>query len=275
MDVNRGAALSLLLAASASACSLAVTTNGLSGGQGSDGGSLAEAGDRAITAPSDADADAAAVADASDAGTESGAPTFLDSFTRDDGPIRNGWIEKGAGTFAIVGQRASVRSAAGYRDAVVYRPASEDLADVEVSVVVDATTFSGTYAQLHARVQRATVEQAGILDSYVLFVSAAPDEVILARTRGTTGPTTFADLALSAPLVAGERFRLRLRVTGASPVKVEGFVERVLAGGGGVVLGQATFLDADPMRLDAPGSVGFSADTGTGYFYDDFTRTAL
>lgn len=29
------------------------------------------------------------------------------------------------------------------------------------------------------------------------------------------------------------------------------------------------------MRLDTPGSVGFSADTGTGYFYDDFTRTPL
>lgn len=64
-------------------------------------------------------------------------------------------------------------------------------------------------------------------------------------------------------------------MTGTSPVKLEAFVERVLSGGDVTVLGQQTVLDSDAMRLDSAGSVGFSANTGTGYFYDDFTRMPL
>ena len=254
------------------ACSVVVGTNGLSGGTGQDGGggALDGAEDAAVadSAPSDTSVADSAVDDA-------GRAAFLDSFSRADGPIGNGWIEKDPGTLAIAGQRVSVRFAAGYHDAIVYRPATEDIADVEVSQVVDVTTFSGTYAQVHARVQSQTVAQRGVLDSYALYVSAAPDEVLISRTRGTDGALTLANVALSTPLAAGQRFRLRLRVTGSSPVKLEGFVERVLAGGAVTVIGQQTFIDSDTMRLDGAGSVGFSADTGTSYFYDDFTRTPL
>lgn len=163
-----------------------VDTNGLSGERGTPDGGSVDA-DSAIRDTSVGDAGAA----------DTGLLAFVDPFARPDGPIGNGWIEKSPGTFAIVNQRVSVRSASAYRDAIVYRPPGEDIGDVEVSQVVDVTTISGTYAQIHARVRSQTVAQKGMLDSYLLYVFADSNKVMLSRTRGVDGPLGLATIPLS------------------------------------------------------------------------------
>ena len=80
---------------------------------------------------------------------------FNDTFDRPDAAaIGNGWIEKNAQAFGLA-DNAAVKQpvGTGYRDNVVYRPASEDLLDVEASVEFRLTGAGTGYPQVYTRIQ--------------------------------------------------------------------------------------------------------------------------
>ena len=228
-----------------------------------------------------ADVDASKDADLrEDSGTDGGGldtgtrRAFSDSFDRADGPIGNGWIEKLPGRFTTVADRLSVNPIdATYRDSIVYRPASENLADVEVAVDVTVAAFtSKLFPQIHARVQTATVGQAKTLDSYVLYYDSSKTAALLGRASGPGGLSTLTTIALSSAPQPSEPFRLRLRVKGAAPVTIEAFVERVRDS---KVLGAQNYSDEASDRIDTAGSVGISDNQSSGYTFDNFSRTQL
>jgi len=199
---------------------------------------------------------------------------FSDSFDRADGPIGNGWTEKLPGRFTIVAERLSVNLIdATYRDSVVYRPESENLADVEVAVDITVAAFtSKLFPQIHARVQTATVGQPNTLDSYVLYYDSGRSAALLGRAHGTGSVFPLTTFVLSSAPQPSEPFRLRLRVKGAAPVTLEAFVERVRQG---TILGSQTYSDEGPDRIDTAGSVGISDNQSSGYTLDNFSRTQL
>lgn len=224
----------------------------------------------------DASKDAGSVREESgpdDGGRDTGTRrAFSDSFDRADGPIGNGWIEKLPGRFTTVAERLSVNLIdATYRDSLVYRPESENLADVEVAVDITVAAFtSKLFPQVHARVQTGTVGQNNTLDSYVLYYDSSKSAALLGRARGTGSVFPLATFALSSVPQPSEPFRLRLRVKGAAPVTLEAFVERVRDS---AVLGAQTYSDEAPDRIDTAGSVGISDNQSSGYTLDNFSRT--
>ncbi len=227
--------------------------------------------------PSDAKADAPSEA-AADAGPDARIG-FFDDFARADGPaIGNGWIAKKPSVFQLSKETAfwTGTNATVYRDNVVTRPPSEDLADVTVSAVVHLGVGFTTpgYPQIWARLQQATLAKADTLDGYVLYVFNAFDTAKFGRQNGSAFVTDFfPDLTISPPLSAGSTCRLTLEVSGTDPVNVTATVEE-LVNGKFVVRAKATVKDADPARITSAGTVGFGgAEDPTGsYAYDDFSR---
>lgn len=201
---------------------------------------------------------------------------LTDTFTRaDNAAIGNGWIEKNASAFSLQGGAAAkVASGYGYRDNLVYRPAGEDVADVEASVELRLTSSSPGYPQIHTRVQSSTAAFGDWLDSYVLYVAGSSSQAVLGRQRGNVFVATLATLNLSPALNTTDTYRLRLRTTGSSPVLLDAFVERQV-GGAWEVIGQASTADSNAQRLTTAGSVGFSGFLETTYRFDNFVRTNL
>jgi hypothetical protein len=214
--------------------------------------------------------------EAGDAGPE---PSLVDLFDRTDGPPKNGWIERTEGVMAIRNGKLKVETAPpSYRRSILYRPDTENVADVEVSVDVVVPSFKAMFPQIHARVQTSTISQPDVLDSYLLYLEEDTNKVHLARNRGPNPVTIRKTIFLSSPLMAQQAFRLRLRVTGKEPVKVEGFVDRIVDETTSIPLGQEAFEDNDSERIQSAGSVGLStfsySDAGAGYTYDNFIRIA-
>ena len=135
-------------------------------------------------------------------------------------------------------------------------------------------TDAGGYPQVHARVQSDTVAQSDKLDSYLLYVE---DEFVaqLSRERDSEILTDLQTLSLTQTLTVGPTYRLRMRVVGAHPVQVTGYVE-VKNAAGWSTIGFASTVDDDVTQLADAGSVGMSASNGdVSFAYDNFSRTNL
>lgn len=201
---------------------------------------------------------------------------LLDGFQRaDSATLGNGWIEKNAAAFGIAGNQVTKAAVAtGYRDNLVYRPNSEDVLDVEAALEVRFTSLPPGYPQVLVRVQSATAATADVLDGYMLYVEDSTNTVILGRQNGSAFVTTLATLNLTTSLNATDRFRLRLRAQGTSPVVLQGFVERQ-NGAVWETIGSAIATDTSASRIATAGSVGFSGYVESNYVLDNFTRTDL
>jgi hypothetical protein len=272
------------------ACSLAVDLDGLTGGPGApveDGGGKLDVSLDVPSAPldgpvGDAAIDSlppidAALLDAADASL-----AFVDDFARPDGTvIGNGWIQKYPPAFLL--QSASVvrqypSSSFDFVDNIVYRPPSESVLDVEVSIEVKLSLDPPGFPQLHARVQPSSVATSGQLDSYFIYIDNAMSQAYVARQHGgSSGFTNLATLTMSPPLTTTATYRLRLDVTGTNPVVLTGFVEQLVVGSW-QTLQSASYDDTDSTAITTAGTVGFSGgrpeSTGI-YSYDVFTRTPL
>lgn len=215
------------------------------------------------------------IALASSLAARSAIANIADGFDRaDNAALGNGWIEKQASVFAVQSNSLIKGQGYGYRDNVVYRPAVEDVSDVEASIELRLIDANPGYPQIHTRIQSATVAYDGWLDSYVVYVAGSGSQAVLGRQTGSNFVTTLATLAISPALNTTDNFRLRLRTTGTNPVQLAAFVER-FSGGAWQVIGQATASDASADRISTAGSVGFSGYIETSYRYDNFVRTNL
>lgn len=263
MSVGR-CALASAIAASLAACALFTDTSGFSNGSavatGADGG-----GDAATTSADAAD-DAAADAPSG--------PSFHDDFARGDGPdVGNGWTEKNPDAYSLVsGAVRKEVTSVEYRDNLVFRPESEDRADVEV-----AATFTlgeeSAYPQVFARAMRSTIAEANMYDAYIFFLSG-PAAATLARQRGAETEVVLATISLLGPVNADSRVRLTLRTTGTTPVTIEAFVDEVRSAATSR-LGEAKTTDATADRLDAAGATGFAASFKALPAIDDFAWRAV
>jgi len=136
---------------------------------------------------------------------------------------------------------------------------------------------SGSWQQIHVRVQPSTVDAIGRLDDYMMFPhGGGASSIDIARNRITSSAysivTTFQ---LSSPMVPNIAYRFTLSATGASPVVLSGSVER-LDGSAWTLLGSALTQDLDSSAVTTPGVVGFSAsnaDPTGAYTYDDYVAT--
>ena len=211
---------------------------------------------------------------------ESGGPVggfdFLDDFDRPDSPaLGNGWLEKNPGAFDLSGGVVrKLAVTAGYRDNVVYRPASEDILDVEASIEFGLLSASPGYPQLFTRVQQATAGVPYTLDGYILYVDDDLTEAVVGRQIGLNFLTSLAVMTISPALNTTDTYRMRLRTTGTSPVQVDSYIER-WNGGAWQTVAQASVQDTSAQRIVTPGSVGFGGYVESTYNYDNFTRTTL
>jgi hypothetical protein len=273
-----GIAGALLVASWLPACTLLTDLDGLSVGDAS--ANVDSATDDQRT-ESDGAAD---VADARDEDATTPDPlSFTDDFNRDDSStIGNAWVMKYAPAFQLLGQGAQrlfPDSNHDFVDNIVYRPTSESLSNVEVSVEVHFSGASIGYAQIHARVQPSTLGTSGQLDSYMLFTNASSTTAVIARQHGGSSAFTgIGNIMIAPALNATDTFRLRLRVTGASDVTVHGYVERRSGTNTWDVIGEASTLDTSVDKITTAGTVGFSGgrpESAGIYTYDNFTRTPL
>ena len=201
---------------------------------------------------------------------------FFDNFERaNNADLNNGWIEKNPEAFSIVNGTATKQPAGlGYRDNVAYRPASENLLDVEASMEIRLSDNAPGYPQLFTRLQSATVAQANILDGYILYINNNNSQAILGRQTGPNFVASLASINLNPALNTTDLFRLRLRSTGAFPVSLAAFVER-WNGSGWDVIGQASTIDSDGNAIQTAGAAGFGGYVEASYSYDNFTTTDL
>jgi len=222
--------------------------------------SAADAGAPMTLAPNEAGIDAASDAAAM-------LPTFSDDFSRPDGTLGNGWIEKTAGAFSLVGGAAQQNQGGIYRNLFISRPAAEDVLDVLAQVTV---TFPATGADpgLFARIQPGS----DVINHFVAY-SVYPDganNLYVSRDDGTM----FIDQGssvISPPLLVGQSYRLSLQVTGTDPVQLVGSIAHL----DGTVIATITANDGSTKRLTTPGSVGFGSSASVGGRWDDFKRVTL
>lgn len=207
-----------------------------------------------------------------------GVTDFHDDFARANSTaIGNGWIEKTPATFSILNNEV-VRIDSGaisYRDNLVYRPASDDLRDLEISIEFRVLSLPPRYPQIFVRARRATITAMDSYDGYLLYVNGSVnDQVVLGRQLGGVFVGTLAQIALSPALAAGQVYRLTLRAVGASPVSLTAKVE-LRSAGSYTVIGSTTFSDVAPERIETAGTYGFSGDELPRYVFDEFVRRAL
>ncbi|MDH3637398.1 MAG: IPT/TIG domain-containing protein [Gammaproteobacteria bacterium] len=151
---------------------------------------------------------------------------FYDNFNRPNSTIiGNGWTEKFNSTDSFAITDNEVIGPPGtllYFNKTVVRPDTEDVADVELSMEFTRRPVGarGGFPQIHARIDRATVFDTGFLGSYIFYV----EDFEFATARIAVQPIAedsfecmLADVPLFNPLVEGNRYRLRFRVTGGAP----------------------------------------------------------
>ncbi len=204
-----------------------------------------------------------------DAASEAAAmlPTFMDDFARPDGVLGNGWIQKTADAFSLVGGAAQQSHTGIYRNLFNSRPATEDALDVLAQVTV---TFPVAVADpcLFARIQPGS----DVLNHFVAY-SVYPDganNLYVSRDDGDV----FVDQGssvISPPLVVGDSYRLSLQVTGTNPVQLIGSISHL----DGTLIATITANDGSAKRLTTPGSVGFGSSASVPGRWDDFKRITL
>lgn len=202
---------------------------------------------------------------------------LFDNFDRPDSTtLGNGWIENTPSTFIISnGQVAKQSSSSGYLQNLVYRPGSEDVQDVAVSMELrQVRPTAAGYPQIYARIQSSTVGY-GWIDGYILYLRDSSTDFILGRQRGNSFVTALSTFTLTEPLTSVGVYRMSLQVTGSNPVQLLATVERQTTSGGWEIIGMASATDSSTQRLDNAGSVGFSGYIYGGYMYDNFLRNNL
>ena len=201
---------------------------------------------------------------------------FTDTFNRaNSATLGNGWIEKNATAFELQNNEAArVATGIDYRDNIVYRPAAEDVLDVEASVEIRFASTNFGYPALFVRGQSATIAAATSLDAYILYVNNSGNSIVLARQRGTNYDEPLSTFGLSSSFNATDRYRMRLRATGTNPVELAAFVER-WTGSAWQTLGQTTASDTAANRVTGAGSVGIGGYTELSPRFDNFSRTAV
>lgn len=203
---------------------------------------------------------------------------FVDDFARADGAaIGNAWIEKTPSTWSLdTGRVVRADSAVSYRDNLVYRPATEDTRDVEIAITGRFTTATTGSPQIFVRLQSAGAATANEYDGYLLYVSGPSNGVTvnLGRQRGSVFVVTLASTTLSPPLDTTTDFRLSVSAVGTNPVMLRAQIDR-LVGVTWTKVGEIVTTDADPLRIESAGSVGFSGDSVGTVTYDQFTRALL
>lgn len=223
--------------------------------------------------------DAAADTGPSDAPPDAAMSEFVDTFSRPDGAaIGNSWIEKNPEAFSLAGDEVTRvgTSLVSYRDNLVYRPAAENMLDVEVSVRVRITSLPPRFPQIFVRARTTTITAADSYDGYLLYVNGGTtaDQVVLGRQLGDVFVETLSQFTLSEPFTTTGRYRMVLRAEGTAPVVLAARVEK-LVGTTWTTIGSTTASDAAPERIAKPGTVGFGGDEFARYIYDDFRRAAL
>jgi hypothetical protein len=205
-----------------------------------------------------------------------GSVAFLDDFDRADDPaIGNGWVEKTPTVFALEGNQIVKNiSGPGYQDNLVFRPAAETLLDVEASVEFELTSTFASRPQLLARLQYATALDAGAYDGYKIWINGTDDQALVSRQNGGGSSSQLASITIAPPLAQGTRYRMRLRVEGANPVQLEGFIEQQV-GNSWTVIGSNTVSDGSALRHGAAGAVGFAANTDSLFVLDKFRYLPL
>jgi hypothetical protein len=202
---------------------------------------------------------------------------FTDNFNRaNSADVGNGWIEKSPSAFSLDGNEVAKIGAGGsdYRNNIVYRPASENLLDVEASVELRALSTAIGYPQVLVRAQTDTIATTNMLDAYLLYMAESNSTATLARQRGNAYDTPLVTFAVSPAINTTDRYRLRLRATGTNPVQLNAYVER-WTGSVWQIIGQAAFSDGSSSRISTAGSVGFGGYIETTYRYDNFARANL
>jgi hypothetical protein len=257
-------------------CTLLVSTSDLTGRAPPGADASTEAAQE--QARSDALADVN-VLDVRDGGVEGGV-YFFDDFQRADGAsIGNGWIEKNPAAFQLESGRVTKNVVTvGYRSNVVYRPANEQIRDVEAAIEFRLSTTSNLgYPQLWARAQTSTVGTVDMLDAYGLYFAGSTRDVRLVRNSGSNDATTFelGNVIASPPLNTTDTFRLRMRVTGTAPVHIDAYVE-VRASFAWSTIAQLSVNDTNQNAITNAGVVAFSGhDTETAFTYDNFYYQGL
>jgi hypothetical protein len=209
---------------------------------------------------------------------DAGEPSFLDTFTRPDGPsLGNGWVEKMPGVFAIKNAAAfQTRDAPPYGDSFVSRPMSEAMLDVEVSadflfpatLAPDAALDDGGDPNgppdpaLYARIQSES-SAPGTFTCYSFFV--LPDLVGITRELHQAGGQFLTSGPIAPAIAANTLVHVVFRVKGSNPVTLEGTISTP----NGTVLKAVATTDTDPSQIVAAGPVGFGADKG-GLAFDNF-----
>jgi hypothetical protein len=223
-------------------------------------GRSADVGD----APSDG---SATTGDVGDAGSG-----FLDTFDRpDSATLGNGWTAETAGVFSITGDQVTrVTSSSTYDQNLVYRPAAEADADLEVSIEFTFANLAGgpDWPQMFVRAQ------ASPLAGYFLWVEDDQTAALALQQPSASPSSTWVslgDMTLPA-FTTTDRYRLRLRATGAHPTQLDAWVE-IQDGAAWDIEQQVHTTDGSTDELTAAGLHGFGGHTGaTGgpYVYDNF-----
>lgn len=264
-----------LSGAGGSTASVASSVGSGTGGEGvGNGGATATSSTAASTSASGGGAGGTGAGGGSGGAPD---PLFVDDFERPDAAdLGNGWIEKQPDVHSIAGgEVVRVASSTSYRDNLCHRPPAEDVRDVEASIEVRFTAEPFGYPQLFVRAQPVSLATPDTYDGYLLYFDGAGlDTLVLGRQLGSDFVVTLTTITLPAPLNLIDRFRFTLRAQGTDPVQLTGRVEQ-LGGNGWMVIGEASVDDADPLRIVAPGSVGFAGAETNPFVYDQFQRTVL
>lgn len=211
----------------------------------------------------------------SESSTGSSVEMWADDFDRADSPtLGNGWIERTPGSFGLAQGRVVFEGEpVAYQDAVFYRPFDEALLDLELSIeFTHVGAFDFSTPQLHARIQEDSLgpkEQS--INAYIVYLSQ-PDEIQVSRIEGDVFALT-GSADIEPPLVAGQTYRLSLRVTGTDPVAIVGSVEG-LEGDMWTLIQTALLTDTGETRITEPGSFGASGSNSVTFEYDNFVVVA-
>lgn len=198
-------------------------------------------------------------------------PTFFDDFSRPDGPVGNGWVEKTNDVFTLVGGRLVVKDC-DYRDSFLRRPVDEAARDVESSVEfiyrVSAPTNDPAVA---LRIQAETLSTPRAFKAYGIFVDDG-QSLTISRQDGDTF-ATLAKQPFAEPLARNSTYRLKASIRGAPP-QLTGVVER-LDGATWTEIARGAFTDTSNRRIDEAGLIGLQGDDTVSFDYDNFEYTRL
>lgn len=196
-----------------------------------------------------------------------GLPTFFDDFARPDGTIGNGWMLKTASKYTLSSGSVKQTGTGIFADLVNRRPTSEDNLNSETSVTVVVAHDDGD-PSVFSRIQPGS-DANDFYQSYA-FYPGGLDAVYLER-EDIDHSTLLASVAMSPNMVVGTAYRITLKVTGTSPVHLEGTLETTT----GTRLASIVFDDNDAKRIQGAGSTGFGSGAAKDCRFDDFKRVNL